>query len=226
MSCWERTVTSTACHVITNSTSANLWSFVLLYRTSKHVAQVYSIQIHCVGRQHWHSVHKVQEVRVRVTPAPRRRYCQPSLSTQSLIMISEYDDVVFLYPLWKSEKAKGGKERQGGRERNKSESERKWVHRKERFPPHLLVFASCADTDIQTVVKRWYDVHMTVCRSFSGPQSFIPSQTFLSSCCSRNPVSRNFGIDILMQILSSGPASFWSTLSSLIQSAVAGPPSP
>lgn len=75
------------------------------------------------------------------------------------LIILNYEDVIFLYPYWKSVNM-------GGRERKI-----KRVHRKKKTVLHLLcILSSCSDIfyryTINTVVKRWYDVNITVYRSF------------------------------------------------------------
>lgn len=70
--------------------------------------------------------------------APACPYC---LHGVCLMIINKYDDLIFLYPLWKSEKA-GGKERK----------------REENTATHLLTYS--IDTNITTVMKHWYDVQV------------------------------------------------------------------
>ena len=73
-----------------------------------------------------------------------------------LMIINKYDDVIFLYALWNTKKAGGGKEM----------DEEKV---KETASYLLCVFFSYStDTEIKTVVKHWYDVDMTAYMPFSG----------------------------------------------------------
>ena len=88
--------------------------------------------------------------------------CLPFLPTWSLplIIINKYDDGIVLYPCWKRDKA--------GRWERKTN-----IVGKKTGPSAFvcILFLSVpypTDTVIKTVVKRWYNVHMTVYKSCSG----------------------------------------------------------
>lgn len=87
--------------------------------------------------------------------------CLPYFFTPSLplIIINKNDDMIFLYPIWKSK-------REWGRERNR-------VHRRTNCPSPVacILFMSVTysmDTDIKTAVTCWYTVDMAGYRLLSG----------------------------------------------------------
>lgn len=86
-------------------------------------------------------------------------------SSVTLIIINNYVDMIFLHHHWNSGKVEGEWEEGRGGEK-KCAQERKCP-----LPFVCIFFMSVTfstHADIKVVVKCCYDVHMTVCRSFSG----------------------------------------------------------